>query len=70
MVASASVVGALFCDPPRFTTFEPPEAANRGLNAELLCVLGVQSLSAAELHGLGTDDASNRRVAPLSTAVS
>src|SRR3989441_4889663 len=30
-----------------------------GLNAELLCVLGVQSLPAAELHGLGADDASN-----------
>src|SRR5437660_10015017 len=31
-----------------------------GLNAELLCVLGVQSLPAAELHGLGAGDASNR----------
>src|SRR3984893_10512441 len=31
-----------------------------GLNAELLYVLGVQSLPAAELHGLGADDASNR----------
>src|SRR5215467_15496469 len=31
-----------------------------GLNAELLCILGVQSLPAAELHGLGADDASNR----------
>src|ERR1700730_15487365 len=31
-----------------------------GLNAELLCVLGVQSLPAAELHGLGAHDASNR----------
>src|SRR5207237_3389527 len=30
-----------------------------GLDAELLCVLGVQSLPAAELHGLGADDASN-----------
>src|ERR1700680_2063985 len=29
-------------------------------NTELLCVLGVQSLPAAELHGLGADDASNR----------
>src|SRR5262245_12816622 len=27
-----------------------------GLNAELLCVLGVQSLPAAELHGLGGSD--------------
>src|SRR5438445_12999588 len=44
---------------PRFTTFEPPEAVGR-FNTELLCVLGVQSLPAAELHGLGADDASNR----------
>src|SRR5882724_11799651 len=29
------------------------------LNAELLCVLSVQSLPAAELHGLGADNASN-----------
>src|ERR1700688_579976 len=28
-------------------------------NAELLCILGVQSLPAAELHGLGADDASD-----------
>jgi hypothetical protein len=28
-----------------------------GLNAELLCALGVQSLPAAELHGLGAGDA-------------
>src|SRR5437879_12782015 len=32
---------------------------SRSLNAEQLCVLGVQSLPAAELHGLGADDASN-----------
>src|SRR5260370_624659 len=31
-----------------------------GLNAELLCVLCVQSLPAAELHGIGADHASNR----------
>src|SRR6266536_3310285 len=31
----------------------------RGLDAELLCVLGVQSLPAAELHGIGADHASN-----------
>src|SRR5260370_4654793 len=31
-------------------------------NAELLCVLGVQSLPAAELHGLGADDASTSDV--------
>src|SRR5437868_11291220 len=35
-------------------------AANRALNAELLCVLGVQSLPAAEFHGLGAGEASNR----------
>src|SRR5437762_847329 len=29
------------------------------LCAELLCILGVQSLPAAEFHGLGADDASN-----------
>src|SRR4029077_12913400 len=28
-------------------------------NAELLCVLGVQSLPAAVLHGVGADEASN-----------
>src|SRR5262245_44912177 len=28
MVTSASVVGELLCDPPRFTTFEPPWAAS------------------------------------------
>jgi len=28
-------------------------------HTELLCILGVQSLPAAELHGLGADDASN-----------
>src|SRR3989442_13490185 len=31
-----------------------------GLNVELLCVLGVQSLPAAELDGIGADDASHR----------
>src|SRR5689334_24044477 len=31
-----------------------------GLNAELFRVLRVQTLPAAELHGLGADDASNR----------
>jgi hypothetical protein len=39
----------------------------RGLGAELLCILGGQSLPAAELHGLGADDASDRltRETPL-----
>src|SRR5712692_1128035 len=36
-----------------------PRGPSGGLNAELLGVLGVQSLPAAELHGLGADDASN-----------
>src|SRR5437764_1016523 len=31
-----------------------------GLDVELLCVLGVQSLPAAELDGIGADDASHR----------
>src|SRR5262245_38709782 len=31
-----------------------------GLDVELLCVLGCQSLPAIELHGVGTDDAPNR----------
>src|SRR5437773_12245286 len=30
-----------------------------GLNGELLCVLGVQSLPATELHRLGTNDAAD-----------
>src|SRR6202035_2805661 len=30
-----------------------------GLNAELLCVLGVQSLPAAELYGVGADRAAD-----------
>src|SRR5438874_11837326 len=30
-----------------------------GLNSELLCVLRVQSLPAAELHGIGADDAAD-----------
>jgi hypothetical protein len=34
--------------------------ATRGLNTELLCVLGVQSLPAVEVHGISADDASNR----------
>src|SRR6266852_2993091 len=34
-----------------------------GFNTELLGVLGVQSLPAAELHGLGADDAADRNSA-------
>src|SRR5437763_3062641 len=36
----------------------PPRSCGRGLKAELLCVLGVQSRP-AELHCLGTDDAAD-----------
>ena len=39
--------------------FEPPEAASWAFRPELLGVLGVQSLPAAELHGLGADDAAD-----------
>src|SRR4051794_29729390 len=31
-----------------------------GFDSELRCVLGVQALPAAELHGLGADDAADR----------
>ena len=41
---------------PRLRRFGCPA---RSVDAELLGVLGVQSLPAAELHGLGADDASN-----------
>jgi hypothetical protein len=42
----------------------------RGFDAELLCVLGVQSLPAAELHGLGAGDLqwAGRREARSSTS--
>src|SRR5947207_5399360 len=43
---------------PTFSCSHPRRGQTGGLNAELLCVLGVQSLP-AELHGLGADDASN-----------
>src|SRR6267143_814592 len=42
------------CSHPR--SFRGPTG---GLNAELLWVLGVQSLPAAELHRLGTNDAAD-----------
>src|SRR6266487_3354696 len=35
------------------------ERANRGSQRRTACVLGVQSLPAAELHGLGADDAAD-----------
>jgi hypothetical protein len=57
MVGSASIVGALFCDPLDSRLLRRPVGR---INAELHCVLGVQSLPAAELHGLDADDASNR----------
>src|SRR5438445_13022767 len=59
MVASASVVGALFCDPLDSRLLSRLRRLVGRFNTELLCVLGVQSLPAAELHGLGADDASN-----------
>src|SRR5437773_327129 len=34
-------------------------SSSRGLNAELLCILRVQSLPASELHRLGTNDAAD-----------
>src|SRR5947199_5784340 len=40
---------------PDFSMF----SSSKGLNAELLCVLRVQSLPAAELHRLGTNDAAD-----------
>src|SRR5438132_6396358 len=60
MVASASVVGALFCDPLDSRLLSRLRRPVGRFNTELLCVLGGQSLPAAELHGLGADDASNR----------
>src|SRR5206468_6465706 len=40
---------------PDFSMF----SSSKGLNAELLCVLRVQSLPATELHRLGTNDAAD-----------
>src|SRR5437763_17030385 len=37
----------------------PPRGCGRGLNAELLCVLGVQSLPTAELDRVGTNHAAD-----------
>jgi hypothetical protein len=60
MVASASVVGAWFCD-----LLDSRLLSSLGLpvgrfDTELLGVLGRQSLPAGELHGVGTDDAADR----------
>src|SRR3989441_6998857 len=43
---------------PDFFMFSS-ERATEGLNTELRCVLRVQSLPAAELHGVGADDAAD-----------
>src|ERR1043166_2753600 len=51
------------CDHAGFIHFHSSTtswSASRGLNAELLCVLRVQSLPASELHRLGANDAAER----------
>src|SRR5206468_2055458 len=55
---SAGSVPSLLPPPSSFRGVRPI----RGLNAELLCVFGVQLLPASEFHGLGTDHASNRPI--------
>src|SRR2546430_9989460 len=47
-------------DPPRFTIFDPLRRPVGRFDTELLCVLRVQSLPAAELHRCGANHASNR----------
>src|SRR5438309_12036176 len=50
--ATAACSSLLFAAPCSRRTRGP----TGGFNAELLCVLGVQSLPATELHGLGADE--------------
>lgn len=50
----------MFCDPLDSRLLSRLRRPVGRLNAELLGVLGVQALPAAELHGLGADDASHR----------
>src|SRR5439155_3984421 len=58
---SSAILCEISCDAdwpwlaPDFFMF----SSSRGLNAELLCVLRVQSLPSAELHRLGTNDAAD-----------
>src|SRR6266852_9710913 len=59
MVASASVVGAWFCDLLDSRLLSRRRRPVGRFNTELLCVLGVQPLPAAELHGLGADHAAD-----------
>src|SRR6266850_2690611 len=51
------MIGAILLDSRLLSRLRRPVGR---FNAELLCVLGCQSLPAAEFHGLGADDASNR----------
>src|ERR1700730_237231 len=59
MVASASVVGALFCDPLDSRLLSRLRRPVGRFNTELLGVLRVQPLPAAELHRLSTSDAAD-----------
>ena len=59
MVASASVVGALFCDPLDSRLLSRLRRPVGRFNTELLGVLRVQPLPAAELHSLATNDAAD-----------
>src|SRR6266850_4071869 len=52
------MIGAILLDSRLLSRLRRPVGR---FDTELLCVLGVQSLPAVELHGLGADDASNRR---------
>ena len=57
MVASASVVRVLFCDPLDSRLLSSLRRPVGRFNTELLGVLRVQALLAAELHRLATNDA-------------
>src|SRR2546430_797141 len=59
MVASASVVGALFCDPLDSRLLSRLRRPVGRFNTELPGVLRVQPLPAAELHRVATNDAAD-----------
>ena len=59
LFASASVVGALFCDPLDSRLLSRLRRPVGRFNTELLGVLRVQPLPAAELHRLATNDAAD-----------
>src|SRR5882724_6344422 len=59
MVASASGVGALFCDPLDSRLLSRLRRPVGRFNTELLGILRVQPLPAAELHRLTTSDAAD-----------